>query len=498
MASNRPHRIQPGSPLSEHYTIEGLVRLSEGRMFYRANDMRPDRSQKFCWNCGFDGTPRHHSHCNECDQEMSTRHFLVSCRWDAGANRFAAFFDREIEHPVLCTPIDLFRERSSLFSVIDWNREDFLLNHSGPLSINQVLKLGTNMCGLIAYLYTKGITLDEMFIGNFLLRSQNNDILFFDPNIRSLYDGPVPESQRGKEIANLAFILQRFLSVEHKELHELLQETTRGANASTYEFGRALESFFIEDPKDQALEDLAGVSDVGLIRSLNEDNWGWKQINPTSALYVVADGMGGHDAGEVASQLAVEGICDKLEMLLQGGTTVSLEALQENLYYAFQYANNNIKDVSEDMGSDMGTTMVCALVVDHRIGLIANVGDSRAYLLRDQQLHRISKDHSYVEKMVEDGQLTLEEARVHPKSNILLRTVGTERDIKIDIFPIQLKSKDVILLCSDGLWGEIPESVLESVINDNMDLRKTAQNLVRESHLGGGKDNCTLIMIRMP
>ena len=103
-----------------------------------------------------------------------------------------------------------------------------------------------------------------------------------------------------------------------------------------------------------------------------------------------------------------------------------------------------------------------------------------------------------IEKMVEDGQLTLEEARVHPKSNILLRTVGTERDIKIDIFPIQLQSRDVILLCSDGLWGEIPEDILESVINENMDLRKTAQLLVRESHLGGGKDNCTLIMIRMP
>ena len=498
MAVNRPHRIQPGSPLSDHYTVVGLVRLSEGRMFYRANDMRPDRPQKFCWNCGYDGTPRHQNYCDECSQEMTTRNFLVSCRWDAGANRFAAFFDREIEHPVLCTPIDLFRERGSLCSVIDWNKEDFLLNHSAPLPVSQVLKLGTNMCGLIAYLYEQGITLDEMFIGNFLVRSQNNDILFFDPNVRSLYDGPVPESQRGREIANLALVLQRFLSVEHKELHDLLQETIKGGFSSTYEFGRALEHFVIEEPQDASLVDLAGVSDVGLIRSLNEDNWGWRKINEKTSLYVVADGMGGHDAGEVASQLAVEGICYKLEELLMSGTTVSREELQEQLYYAFQYANNNIKSTSEEMGSDMGTTMVCAMIIDNRIGLIANVGDSRAYLLREQQLHRISKDHSYVEKMVEDGQLTLEEARVHPKSNILLRTVGTERDIKIDIFPIQLQSRDVILLCSDGLWGEIPEDILESVINENMDLRKTAQLLVRESHLGGGKDNCTLIMIRMP
>ena len=165
-------------------------------------------------------------------------------------------------------------------------------------------------------------------------------------------------------------------------------KTIRGANASTYEFGRALEQFFIDEPIDGALADLAGFSDVGLIRSLNEDNWGWKKINPNTNIYVVADGMGGHDAGEVASQLAVEGICNKAQELLQSGTSSTLEELQEKLYTAFQYANNNIKQVSEEMGSDMGTTMVCALVIDERLGLIANVGDSRAYLLRDQQLPR--------------------------------------------------------------------------------------------------------------
>ena len=106
MAVNRPHRIQPGSPLSDHYTVVGLVRLSEGRMFYRANDMRPDRPQKFCWNCGYDGTPRHQNCCDECGQEM-TIEFLVSCRGTQEQIDFR-IFDREIEHPVLCTPIDLF------------------------------------------------------------------------------------------------------------------------------------------------------------------------------------------------------------------------------------------------------------------------------------------------------------------------------------------------------------------------------------------------------
>jgi len=360
------------------------------------------------------------------------------------------------------------------------------------------------MCGLIAYLYEQGITLAEMYIGNFLLRSQSNDILFFDPNIRSLYEGPVPESQRGYEIANLALILQRFLSVEHVELHDLLYETIRGANASTYEFGRALEQFFIDEPIDGALADLAGFSDVGLIRSLNEDNWGWKKINPNTNIYVVADGMGGHDCGEIASQMAVDVICEealkRYHELSAQNSELGLDVLEELLQNSFQAANNSIKQYSETVGSDMGTTMVCALIITHqgqKYALVANVGDSRGYLYRGDTLHQITKDHSLVAKMVEQKQLTKEEARVHPHSNILLRTVGTDRNISIDVFRVGLQENDIILLCSDGLWGEVEDEKLESLVGGDPQLSLVCRSLLRASHLGGGRDNCTIMLVRI-
>ena len=134
-------------------------------------------------------------------------------------------FDREIEHPVLCTPIDLF-VREDLYVRLSIGTRRFLLNHSAPLPVNQVLKLGTNMCGLIAYLYEQGITLDEMFIGNFLVRSQIMTF-YFSIQISAHFTMALYQSLKEDVSANLALILQRFLSVEHKELPVFFRDHKR-------------------------------------------------------------------------------------------------------------------------------------------------------------------------------------------------------------------------------------------------------------------------------
>jgi protein phosphatase len=162
---------------------------------------------------------------------------------------------------------------------------------------------------------------------------------------------------------------------------------------------------------------------------------------------------------------------------------------------AFQAANNTIKAEAERGGNDMGTTLVAMLLHGGRQAFIANVGDSRAYLFRDGVLHQISVDHSFVQKMVERGRLTAEEARNHPQSNILLRTVGTERDVEIDLFRVELEVGDRVLLCSDGLWGEVEDGDMASILATYSDPRVAARELVRASHQGGGKDNCTLVIV---
>ncbi|MEZ4240723.1 MAG: protein phosphatase 2C domain-containing protein [Myxococcota bacterium] len=180
------------------------------------------------------------------------------------------------------------------------------------------------------------------------------------------------------------------------------------------------------------------------------------------------------------------------------------DAVENLLDESFQTANNTVKDAADAKGTDMGPTLVCLLVLEQpdsgegSVGFMANVGDSRGYLLRNGVLHQITKDHSLVQKMVERGRITADEARHHPHSNILLRTVGTERDIEIDIFRIELEAGDKVLMCSDGLWGEVEDRDMESILNTYTDPRIASRELVRAAHNGGGKDNVTLMIVTIP
>jgi protein phosphatase len=263
------------------------------------------------------------------------------------------------------------------------------------------------------------------------------------------------------------------------------------------EFGRAIERAYDEHAGLSFPPLIGGMSDVGRTRQLNEDNWGWTRLSERARLYVVADGMGGHDGGEVASALAVRTLCETArarEALAPDGE----RAIENLLDESFQVANNTIKDAAEARGTDMGTTLVCMLVLHDKVGFVANVGDSRCYVLHEGHLTQVTKDHSLVQKLVERGRIAPEEARNHPQNHILLRTVGTERDIEIDLFRVDLTSGDRVLLCSDGLWGEVDDREIESILTTYADPRIAARELVRAAHQGGGKDNVTLMVVTIP
>ena len=194
--------------------------------------------------------------------------------------------------------------------------------------------------------------------------------------------------------------------------------------------------------------------------------------------------------------MAVDTICREAADRFARITQVTAETL-ENIE-AFQAANNGIKTHSEEMGNDMGTTLVAALIYKNQLALVANVGDSRGYLMRDAVLHQITRDHSLVARMVEQNRISPEEARNHPHSNILLRTVGTERNVEIDIFSVELERGDRLFLCSDGLWGEIEDEDIEAILNHYQDPRVVCREMIRAAHHGGGRDNITVVMAVVP
>lgn len=466
-------------------------------MFYLATDVRPEKPTRKCWECGDLSTARSEKSCRACGAPLKDRRFLVSARWESALfSAYEEFFAKGLNHPGLATPIDVFRQAEQLLSVIPYNGEGLMLDEASPLPNQRVLDLGQRIAGTVAYLHINGVRARSITRANLLI-SPDNTVRLFDLDVEETSEQPMPSDRRGQELLSFGEILRRYCDVQADTLLDFLESVENGALPSPAQFGRAVEQRFEALGSVTYAPGLAAMSDVGLTRQLNEDNWGWRKLSPRASLFVVADGMGGHDSGEVASMLAAKTICTQAREK-ESANTVGVEAVEALLDESFQTANNTIKENAEEKGTDMGTTMVCTLLYENKTAFVANVGDSRCYLIRNNTLHQVSKDHSLVAKMVEKGRITAEEARNHPHSNILLRTVGTERDVDIDIFRVDVEPGDKFLMCTDGLWGEVEDRDIEALVNQFPDPRLAARELIRAAHHGGGKDNVTLMIVTVP
>jgi protein phosphatase len=226
-------------------------------------------------------------------------------------------------------------------------------------------------------------------------------------------------------------------------------------------------------------------TDVGMVRQQNEDSFLAEET-----LFVVADGMGGHNAGEVASALAVT--------TLKAGARLGIDTT-EDFRELVQQANSAIYTASLDDStqSGMGTTVTALSIVEGeepRV-LVANVGDSRAYLWRSGALSRLSVDHSYVQELVNEGIITPEAARVHPRRNIVTRALGIDRSVNVDVFTHFVRTGDRIVLCSDGLVDEVADNEIARVLGQHTDPQETAEALVMVANTNGGRDNTTVIVV---
>ena len=225
-------------------------------------------------------------------------------------------------------------------------------------------------------------------------------------------------------------------------------------------------------------------TDVGLVRDHNEDSLA---VNPP--LYAVADGMGGHAAGEVASEIAIQTLVANAPETPDG----------DDLARAVVAANHAvIRAAAEGIGrKGMGTTMTCAMLSGKRL-VVAQVGDSRAYLLHEGSLQRITRDHSLMADLIESGQITVEEARVHPQRSVITRALGSDPSTLPDIYEMNVAPGDRLLLCSDGLSGMVDDSLLESTLERVKDPQRCAAALVNEAITAGGYDNVTAVVVDVP
>lgn len=240
-----------------------------------------------------------------------------------------------------------------------------------------------------------------------------------------------------------------------------------------------------------------GLSDVGRVRELNEDNWFWEPLDGSLVLYAVADGMGGHDRGEVASRVAIEGLFDAARQRVRTLKDRDPNTLRELLREAVQSANRAVVRTGEENDSNMGTTLCAALVSEERLGVFANVGDSRAYMLRGDELMQVSQDHSLVAYLVQLGELSAEAARNHPSGNILVRSIGSQPEVEIDVYVREVQSGDRLMLCSDGLWGEASDEEIRTSLLVHEHPEAACRALVDTANNHGGRDNTTLIVVNL-
>jgi serine/threonine protein phosphatase PrpC len=243
------------------------------------------------------------------------------------------------------------------------------------------------------------------------------------------------------------------------------------------------------------------ITDVGRQRTANEDSF---LADPELGLYIVADGMGGQAAGEVASRLAVDTICqfikltdEQRDITWPTGYEPSLTYGQNRLRSALILANQEIfASAAEDAGlQGMGTTSVCALVEGRRADL-AHVGDSRIYRLSGGELTQVTDDHSWIHEQVRRGVISEDQARSHPYRNVVTRALGATPDVDVDLGGFDLQEGDLLLLCTDGLTSMLGDAQIKEILERyREDLDSAAKALVFEANQKGGEDNITIILL---
>jgi protein phosphatase len=226
---------------------------------------------------------------------------------------------------------------------------------------------------------------------------------------------------------------------------------------------------------------VGAATDVGRVRDGNEDAY---LVDDAMGLVAVADGMGGHRGGEVASATALEA----LRAAVSAGRPLR-EAVEDANTAVFDKAG------TDDSLHGMGTTLTAATLAAGGTLLIGHVGDSRAYLLRDGELRQVTTDHSLVEELVRDGRLTPDEAAVHPQRSIITRALGVDATVDVDVYPVELAAGDVLLFCSDGLTGMLQPDLIAAELRREYDPGRAATRLVDAANAAGGEDNITVVVV---
>ena len=386
-----------------------------------------------------------------------------------------------------------------------------LLNHNGarldsltkPPEYAQVVGWGIELGQGLAFLHQQGFVYHELTAVSIFTEGDNAYLGDF-ADCQHSHD---PEAAF-QNVQQLAQLLAECLGEELPEpLGQLLtavRDTLTPLTATEFVSQLTTLAEQIRRPASYAHE-VGALSDVGMARQLNEDSFmtlaltqNNRSLNQPIGLYVVADGMGGHEGGEVASGLVTQVMAQTAvsDLLTPTASQQKPPDYANWLTQAVQKANTAVFQHAHTAQNDRGTTVVATLVVG-ATAYVAHVGDSRAYLVNESGIQPITTDHSLVERYIAAGQLTPEEARHHPQANIVYRTIGEKAMVEVDLQQITLAPSDSVLLCSDGLNGMITDETIAQIVQRAAAPQAACRTLIEAANLAGGDDNITAVLVKL-
>ncbi len=239
----------------------------------------------------------------------------------------------------------------------------------------------------------------------------------------------------------------------------------------------------------------ASATDRGLVREINEDSCiaiAGSANNP--CVFIIADGMGGHNCGEIASRAAVEYIKDAIAC--NNRSPLTLENCEAELRKLVEDTNTAVyrKSLERLEANGMGTTLTMAVVINTTM-IVAHVGDSRLYLMRSGNIMQVTEDHSYIEELVRNGTLTREEAENHPRKHVITRAIGCLPELEVDVFCLTIEINDIFILCTDGLTNKLNKDEIDEIVRSS-DPEAACKQLIDAAKKQGGEDNITVIVIK--